>query len=97
MSERLDLTVPAVMQPEVSVAEYNISSLTFNWEVNKIVISLVSDNGVRKTVGYADAEAETMMIALNKVNLSTKSLQKRIFERLVADGHLVGTISGSPD
>jgi hypothetical protein len=38
------------------------------------------------------------MIALNKVNLSTKSLHRRIIEQLQADGLLgTGTISGAPD
>ena len=97
MSEQIDLTIPEVAVPEVSVAEYHISSLSFNWEVKKIIIDLVSDNGIRKTFGYSDTEAETLMIALNKVDLSTKSLQTRILERLVADGRLDGSISGSPD
>jgi hypothetical protein len=38
-----------------------------------------------------------MMISLNKVNLSVKSLHRRVIEQLINDGKLDGTISGSPD
>ncbi len=41
--------------------------------------------------------ATTLMRVLNKANLFTKSLHKRIMEKAVADGKLTGTISGPPD
>jgi hypothetical protein len=41
--------------------------------------------------------AVTDMIALNKANLSTTSLQRRVMNRLTALGRLSGTISGTPD
>jgi len=47
---------------------------------------------------YADAAAETFIIALNKVNLSTTSLEKRVLQKCQADAKLgAGTISGSPE
>ena len=49
------------------------------------------------TCHYGGVDAETLIIALNKVNLSTTSLEKRITQRCQMDGGLgAGTISGSP-
>lgn len=48
------------------------------------------------TVTPSDKKATNMIIALNKANLSVKSLQRRIFEALIADGHLSGSVTGTP-
>ena len=46
---------------------------------------------------YEGAEAETLIIAFNKVNLSTTSLEKRVTQRCQTDGKLgAGTIIGVP-
>lgn len=46
---------------------------------------------------YNGPDAEVLLIALNKANLSTISLEKRILQRCQADGKLgAGTISGTP-
>jgi hypothetical protein len=46
---------------------------------------------------YEGAAAESLVIALNKMNLSTTSLERRIIERCQADGKIgAGAISGSP-
>jgi len=45
---------------------------------------------------YEGPAAETLIVALNKVNLSTTSLEKRFIQRCQADGNLApGTITGS--
>jgi hypothetical protein len=47
---------------------------------------------------YEGTEAETLIITLNKSNLSTKSLEKRVVEKCQADGKLgAGSIAGAPD
>jgi len=47
-------------------------------------------------VAYTGSEALMMINALNTANLSTKSLRRRILERLQADGVVpVGTITGA--
>jgi len=45
---------------------------------------------------YDGAEADALIVALNKANLSTTSLEKRVLQRCQADGKLgAGTITGS--
>ena len=95
-AEQVDLTAPDQVQAGTST--YSVTQLVLDWEQGRIVIKLVGDNGERKEVVFGDADnARAMMRALNKMDLSTVSLHRRIMERLIADGHLVGSISGVPD
>ena len=91
--ETLDLTTP--VQPP-STTTYRVTVLHLDWPNGVINITLVDNNGVAMTVNYTNAEATTLMQFLNTANLSVKSLHKRILEKLVADGKLTGTISGTP-
>lgn len=46
---------------------------------------------------YFGSEAEVLIIALNKANLSTISLEKRLIQRCQTDNKLgAGTIAGTP-
>lgn len=94
MAEVLDLTVPIVVP---SITSYRVVRLTFDWEAAVISIGLRGPNGEFRDFAYNGEIATTLMIALNKANLSTQSLQRRVLARLVNDGLLAGTISGSPD
>lgn len=48
-------------------------------------------------VEYRGEEAATLLAGLNTANLATKSLRRRLIERLQADGHLpAGTIAALP-
>lgn len=38
----------------------------------------------------------SLIISLNKANLSTTSLERRIINQLVSSGYLAGTVSGTP-
>jgi len=94
--EQLDLSAPDQVKAGTSV--YTVSRLTLDWENGYIYISLLGSNGETKTVTYErDAGGPALMKTLNKVDLSTKSLHRRIMEKMVADGHLVGTVSGTPE
>ena len=93
MSEQLDLTIPVT--PPATLT-YRVTVLHLDWPNGVINITLVDNNGVAKTESYTNAEATTLMGILNTANLSVKSLHKRILEKLVADGKLSGTISGTP-
>lgn len=95
MAERIDLTTPFQPDPS-SASDLVVAKIVLDWEGAGIVITL-KKNGVRKEVSYNGATATTLMNQLNTANLSTKSLHRRLLERLIADGHLSGTISGSPD
>lgn len=47
---------------------------------------------------YDGAEADALLITLNKANLSTLSLEKRVIQKCQTDGRLgAGAMSGSPD
>ena len=90
--EQLDLSVP------ISISSYRVIGLNLDWKGSTITIFLESVTTGQQTVYlYQKDEAQNLMITLNKMDLSVKSLQRRILEKLVADGHLTGTVSGSPD
>lgn len=90
--ERINLTVPDQARPGTST--YTLKELNFDWVQEQVVVVLRGTNGVEKTIVYREAEA--MIRQLNKANLTVKSLQRRVMEKLIADGHLIGTISGVP-
>ena len=95
MAERLDLTTP-ITPP--SVTRYTIERLTLDWPGASIYLQLLGPNGEAASCVWTGDTATTLMRALNKVNLSIKSLQRRLLERAVADGLLTaGAVSGTPD
>lgn len=62
-----------------------------------IEVLLIGEDGERKQHRWRGADADAMIVALNKANLSTTSLTKRIFNRLIADGVIAGTVAGTPE
>jgi len=94
--ETLTLTTPEVT-PQITTTEYRVVYLLLEWEQGLIVIHLRGTNGERTEVRYTGPEAVTMIRTLNTANLSVKSLHKRILEKLVADGKIAGTVTGTPD
>lgn len=92
--ETLALTTP---ETKPSNTGYKVVRLLLDWESALIRIELKGVNGEIKTHDYAGATATTLMNQLNTMNLSTQSLQKRILNRLISDGVLTGTVTGSPD
>jgi hypothetical protein len=94
MAEQLDLTTP-VSTPTLTY--YKVRMLTLDRDASEILIKLRGTSGEIKIWRYEGAAAVSLMNTLNTVNLAVKSLEKRILEKLVADGVLTGTISGSPD
>jgi hypothetical protein len=106
MAEDLVLATPEVI-PQITTATYRLVGLFLDWERTTIVIRLRGANGEVKSFTYGGSDpstpntekqkALTMMTALNKSDLSVKSLQRRVLERLVLDGLLAGSVSGTPD
>ena len=90
--ERVDLTTPVA---KASTSSYQLSSVTFAIDAAVIRIVLKANNGDELTKTYEGAPATTLTNALNTANLSTRSLKQRIFDRLISDGVLVGTVAGS--
>jgi len=52
-------------------------------------------NGREVVALWNGAQADAMMLSLNKANLSTQSLNQRIFTQAITDGKLAGTQSGT--
>ena len=94
--ESISLTTPEVI-PAITTTDYRVVLLHLDFEKAEIAIHLRGTNGERKEFRYSGDTATTMMVGLNKANLSIKSLQRRILERLAADGLLSGTVTGVPD
>jgi len=92
MAEILTLTSPQ------SVSNYTISSILFDWSRDRIVVIVGDGFGKTLELIYGGSVAHTLMVALNKANMSTTSFQKRVFQQLVADGKLpAGSVTGSPE
>jgi len=89
--------VPQKIRLTVPVEDYEVSSLNLRFLEGLIEIEMTNTNGDRLIHLIQNPQATVLMRALNKADLSTNSLQKRIMERLVTDGVLTGTISGVPD
>ena len=89
MAETLTLTTPIV----ASIAAWTIAKFEIDAENSAIRIVVKADSGEYRSILYEQEPA--LIDALNTANLSTKSLRRRILERLQADGHLgAGTFSG---
>jgi hypothetical protein len=102
--EELVLTDPVVI-PSTTTAKYHVISILMDMETRIppspdpgcIVINLRDNNNVQSNYQYTGAPAITMIKSLNTANLTTKSMHKRILEKLSADGLLPGTVTGTPD
>ena len=94
MAEKLTRTTP-ITYP--STTEWRIGRVDLNWTAAIIHIELAGTNGERKEHDYRGPEATSLMLGLNKADLSIKSLHKRVLEKLAADGVLTGSITGIPD
>ena len=95
MAELITLTSPPPRPSQLT--SYTVSELRFDWANARIEIALLGSNGDITRHSYNGPTATAMMVALNKANLSTTSLQKRVLQQLIADAVIAGTISGSPD
>jgi hypothetical protein len=94
MAEQLDLTAAIV---PASRTNYTVVRMVLDWPAAAIQIWLHGSDGAEVFAEYTGAAATTLLIAFNKVNLSVKSLQRRVLEQLVTDGKLpAGSVSGAP-
>ena len=87
--------------PPAAPTEYRVQSLRLEWgdvSTCAVIVRLIPNvGGEVVNYRYDGAAACTMLQQLNKANLSTMSLQRRIIERLVTDKVLTGTVQGSPE
>ncbi len=97
MAEQVNLTNPYQPDPRAT-STFQVSRLDLNWEGAEISIYLIDPvSKIRRAFRYEGQTALNLMIALNKANLSIKSLHRRVIEQLINDGKLEGSVSGSPD
>lgn len=97
-AEQLDLTIP-VPAPIAQVDSYKVGKLTLD-RMNNIIEVIVwdgSDRNTMKTFEFTGQDAIDNMVALNKADLTSNSLEKRILNKLISDGFLAGSVSGTPD
>ena len=93
--EKVMLTTPVP-----AATEYQIVGITLRWAANdrcSISVTLNPNAGESISHSYSGAPACVMLRALNKADLSTVSLQRRILNQLITDKVIAGTVEGSPE
>jgi len=102
--EELVLTDPVVV-PEKTTNKYRVVAFTMNMEhislpstePGFVTIELRSNHGEPLNHAYFGNVATNMIKTLNTANLTTKSMHKRILEKLANDGIIPGTVTGAPE
>ena len=95
MAEQINLTTPI---SEPSTTFYKVMSLNCDWENARVNIYLKDTvSNKRQHFEYVGTVAADLMVLMSKKNFATTSMQRVILNKLIADGYLAGTISGSPD
>jgi hypothetical protein len=106
--EELVLTDP-VVEPEKVTSKFHVLALLLNHGAPSqmpnpeqivtalVKIDLVDNLGKAWTYSYTGQTALDYIKFINTANFTTKSLHKRILERLASDGVLPGTVTGTPD
>lgn len=90
--EQVDLTTPE------TCTNYRLANLFLDWDGQQIVVCLrCAATGKVLTFTYSGTEARNMMVVLNKANLTANSLHKRVLDKLIADGKIAGSVSGTVD
>jgi hypothetical protein len=103
MPQSLTLAIPIAPAVPPATQTYTVARMLFErLPFARVLVGLVDNNGARLDVEYRDDAGGTvaaqMLSALNTANLTTKSLQQRVLERLIADGKLpAGAVTGIPD
>ena len=101
--EELVLTDPVVTPEQIS-NKYRVVSLVLNHEASSpggvpglVMIQLRDNLGLPFAHQYTGQAALDMIKWLNTANFTTKSMHKRILEKLSNDGVLPGSVTGTPD
>lgn len=92
--EEVDLSTPVAVNPAL-ISVLKIQSLVLDVANSRILITM-SDGINVKQYGYTGAKAQTLLHQLNNANFSVNSLEKNIFNQLISDGFIAGSISGAP-
>ena len=95
MAETIALTTPIVR----NTTAWRVNRFHMNPVDSTMYVELGDVNGSETFSNtYHGADAIAKMTALNKANLTVKSMHRRILEQMIADfPQLAGTIAGTPD
>ena len=75
-----------------------VQKLVLDWAGANIKVFVKDTQGDVIRVNYFGPTATSMMTTLNKADLTSNSLHKRVLNTLAGDGKLpAGTVTGSPD
>ena len=104
MAEELVLTDPIVITEKV-VNKYRVSSLNMcideaqipGMPPGYIIINLKNNYDVPSQYVYSGDEAIDFIKWMNTANFTVNSMQKRVLQKLSNDGHLPGTVTGTPE
>lgn len=96
------ITYPAPQQAKAGTTLFRVVEFEMSKKKGVIRALFEGDNGTEVVAFWRDSDGENataLMVSLNKVNLATKSMERRIIERAQADGKLPagGTITGTAD
>ena len=103
----LMVSLTATAAQEVSVLTTPVTSTVLQYEILgmsfyrlpewSLEIVYVDNLGKRLQDNHRSDEARDLIVALNKANLTTKSLERRLMEHLIAEGKIPpATITGTP-
>jgi hypothetical protein len=95
MAEQVDLVTP-VTKP--SITNYRVSYMNLDIDNARITVFLTANNGetLQKVYDSTTAPAgATLLHALNTGNFATNSLLRAVYNRLIADGVIAGTVTGA--
>lgn len=97
MPEIVTLTTPIPATSTLRVAEFNLNvrGSSIHAVLAEFSGGAFVPDGREIRVVWTGAAADALMMALNKANLSTQSLQQRILAQAITDGKIVGVQSGS--
>ena len=97
--EQISLTNAYVVNP-TSTTKFEVESLYLDRLTPEIRIRISTTTAagyIYREFSYYGSTATSLMNTLNKANLTTNSLYKRIMNQLINDGFLSGSVLGTPD
>jgi hypothetical protein len=99
MPETVNLAAP-ITKPATTAIQ--LQSLNIDLIAGSVYVVWKGDNNEIFSASYptpspnAQPSGMALITALNTANLSTVSLVKRIYNRLITDGYIAGTVAGTP-
>lgn len=101
-AEQVDLPAPI---PKPSQTRWKLGYLLIDNANKRVSVQLIGDVGENVTCDYptpppggsSQPSGATLISTLNTANLTSNSLIKRTFNRVITDGCIAGTVTGTPD